>query len=85
VTAPPTDWTAVARTKLVTVLGPAKGETMLAHVLQALGTDVLRSADDLYRFAQVLATQSGFAGAVGEMLSVHALLRGARGANRTSP
>lgn len=73
-----TDWNAVAVEKLTRILGAETGRSTMTRALQLSGLQSLQSADDLYRFAQELTAMSGFARAVGGMLSLEAILRGAR-------
>jgi len=70
-------WHAVARAKLTAVLGAAKAEDAMRDTLAKIGRRELRSADDLYLFAEALAEASGFTGTIGGLLTVHALLHGA--------
>lgn len=76
----PTDWNAVALAKLTKVLGAERGRRAMTEALQALALASLASADDLYRFARHLVAGGGFAGAVGGLLRLHAVMHGARGA-----
>ena len=71
-------WNDVALAKLSNVLGSAQGEEVYVETLRALVLDSLGSADDLFRFAQLVKERHGFAGAVGALLSVHAVIHGAR-------
>jgi hypothetical protein len=80
----PTDWNAVALGKLTKVLGAERGNRAMTEALRALTLDSLTSADDLYRFARHLAAGGGFVGAVGGLLSLHAVMHGARGAEPPS-
>ncbi|MCY1035258.1 hypothetical protein OV207_27675 [Corallococcus sp. BB11-1] len=73
------DWHGIAVAKLNSVLGPARGALVLEEALRATGLVHISSADELHRFAQVLITTGGFAGAVGGLLSVHAVMHGANG------
>ncbi len=70
---------AFAREKLVRVLGPEKAPRVLEEVLGELGTRELHSPEDLLRFAHVLEKRGGFEAALGAMLCIQAVLRGARG------
>jgi hypothetical protein len=72
----PTDWHAVAETRLVSVLGPVKGSAAFAESLRAVGLVRLSTADDLHRLAQHLSACGGFTSAVGGLLSVHAVMYG---------
>lgn len=73
-----TRWNEVAIAKLSNVLGSAQGEEVYVETLRALVLDTLGSADDLFRFAQLVKERDGFAGAVGALLSVHAVMHGAK-------
>ncbi len=66
--------------KLAAVVGDSKADALMAGVLGELHLPTLQSADDLYRFASRLASVGGFAGAVGGLLSVHAVMHGASAA-----
>ncbi|RKG75246.1 hypothetical protein [Corallococcus terminator] len=81
----PRDWHGVAVAKLNSVLGPARGPVVLEEALRATGLVHINSADELHRFAQVLITTGGFAGAVGGLLSVHAVMHGASGDTPARP
>lgn len=71
-------WNDVALTKLSNVIGKANAEEVYAETLQALALESLHSADDLLRFAQHVREREGFVGAVGALLSVHAVMHGAK-------
>ncbi len=75
----------LAQAKLVRVLGPAQAAQVYAETLAAAGLTAIASADDLYRFATHLSKRGGFAAAVGGLLSVAAVLRGAAGDGRDGP
>ncbi len=67
----------MALEKLTRVFGPEKGRAIyLAALADAELTD-LHSADDLFAFAAVLSRRGGMEGAVGGLLSVASVLRGA--------
>jgi len=70
-------WNDVALAKLTNVLGNIKARDIHAAALRAIELDNLRSPNDLYRFAQHVMTLGGFAGTVGTLLSVHAVVHGA--------
>ncbi|MBV9493199.1 MAG: hypothetical protein JOZ54_03050 [Acidobacteria bacterium] len=72
------DWNAVATEKLTRILGADNGRSTMTRALELSGLQSLQSADDLYRFAQELTAMAGFARAVGGMLSLEAIMRGAR-------
>lgn len=71
-------WTDLARAKLVGVLGESTAQRVLRETLAQLRLTELTSADDLYRFGRALSDREGFAGAVGGMLSVTAVMRGGK-------
>lgn len=71
------DWNALAFEKLRKVLGEERARSAMQRALQLTEIDSLRSADDLYRFAQELTAMPGFVRAVGGMLSLHAVMAGA--------
>ena len=58
------------------VLGPQRARQLLEQLLTELGI-TLDTPHDLLRFADKMASLGGFEGAVGAMLSVAAVLRGA--------
>ena len=67
----PTDWHAVALTRLTRVLGERAGSETMKKALAAMGVAELATADDLGRLAAELRGWGGFEAAVGELLSVH--------------
>jgi len=71
------DWDELARAKLVRVLGASEGETVFASTLAKLGKRRLGSADDAYQFAQLLKGNSPVVAAIGSMLALSAVIRGA--------
>jgi len=75
---PPT-YAAFAQDKLARVLGRERAQRIYLDTLARSGLTDLRTADDLHAFGQQLATGSGFEAAVGGLLSVAAVLRGAKG------
>jgi len=68
---------ALARTKLSRVLGPEPGARVFAEVLAAARLSRIATPDDLYAFSEALSGRGGFEAAVGAMLGVTAVLRGA--------
>jgi hypothetical protein len=68
----------LARTKLANVLGEARAQRIYGETIASLGMRELRTADDLYAFGELLATRGGFEAAVGGLLSVAAVVRGAQ-------
>lgn len=70
----------LTRDKLVKVLGADKAERVAREVLDEIGLPELATPDDLLRFARALEKRGGFESALGAMLSVQAVLRGARNA-----
>jgi hypothetical protein len=71
------EWDDLARTKLVRVLGVSEGELVFARTLPKTGKPHLRSANDVYEFAQFLKTEAPVIAAVGSMLALAAVMRGA--------
>jgi len=65
--------------KLTSVLGGDRAQRIYLETLARSRLTDIRTADDLYAFGQQLSTRGGFEAAVGEMLSVAAILRGAIG------
>lgn len=65
-----------ALAKMANVLGPERAHQMLARLLSELQME-LRTPQDLLRLSERMTTMGGFEGAVGAMLGVAAVLRGA--------
>ncbi len=76
--APSAEWHEVALAKLTRVLGAERGAHEMRATLHEIGLTTLSSAEDLHAFAQAFVARGGFAGAVGGLLSVHAVMHGAR-------
>lgn len=72
-----TEWDELASTKLVRVLGAAEGEAVFQRTLGTLRLAHLQSADHLYQFAQLLKGETAIIAAVGAMLSLSAVIKGA--------
>ena len=72
------DWNAFALEKLSGVLGDQKARGTMDLALRQAGLPSISSAADLYLVAQQLAAMDGFVRAVGGMLSLQAVMRGAR-------
>lgn len=75
----PESLAALARDKLARVLGEGNGHRVFGETLAAMKLDDLRSADELYAFGEHLTARGGFEAAVGRLLSVAAVMRGAKG------
>lgn len=71
--------TEVARAKLVKVLGREQGAQVFDQTLRAMRVETLESPDMLHAFAQHLVRSGGIVGAVGAMLGMMAVMRGAHG------
>jgi hypothetical protein len=69
----------LAREVLARVLGAAQGRRVFEETLLAMKLVDLASADDLYEFGDRLTARGGFEAAVCRLLSVAAVMRGARG------
>jgi hypothetical protein len=67
----------LALTKLTNVLGQERAEAILDDALVRVGLERVKSPDDLHRLGQEILAQGGFAGAVGSLLSLMAVMRGA--------
>lgn len=63
--------------KLAAIFGPFKAHELMSELCAELHIE-LRNAQDLYLFAQHLTRRKGFEGAVGAMLGVTAITRGAQ-------
>ncbi len=74
----PTSWDQLARTKLAKVVGEAEADSILRDALKQTGLASLSSADELYTLAQNLSHKQGFVATVGALLSLTAVLRGAK-------
>jgi hypothetical protein len=68
----------LAMGKLSRILGEDNAARVYDEALRAAGLSVLATADDLHAFAQVLVARGGMEAAIGGLLSVAAVLRGAR-------
>jgi hypothetical protein len=71
------EWDDLARMKLIRVLGASEGEIVFGRTLAKLGKYRLRTPSDVYRFAQILKSDSPVIAAVGSMLALTAVIRGA--------
>lgn len=74
----------LALEKLTRVLGPTHGRRVFTETLSIAALGGIHSADDLYLFGETLARRGGFEAAVGTMLGVAAVLRGAAGRPRSA-
>lgn len=74
---PTTDWDDLARAKLARVLGPSEGEVVFTRTISKLGKHRLRNADEVYQFAQMLKLETPVIAAIGSMLALSAVIRGA--------
>ena len=71
-------WERLALEKLIRVMGEDPGRLLYARALSDLRLTTLASAEELYQLGQWLTRQPGFAAAVGGLLSVQAVIQGAR-------
>lgn len=71
------DLRSVALLKMARVLGEERAEKLMNELLAAHGLE-LNTPNDLARLAEAMSRLPGFEGAVGAMLGVEAVLRGAR-------
>jgi len=67
----------LALDKLTRVLGAEQGKRAFAQTLIAVGLTDLRTPNELYTFGEHLSKQGGFQAAVGRLLTVAAVIRGA--------
>jgi hypothetical protein len=67
----------LAMERLVRVLGAPAARRTYEAALSEAGVEKLSTPDDLYAFAAVLSKRPGFEGAIGGLLCVAAVLRGA--------
>lgn len=72
----PIDFHRLAFEKMAAVLGADRARQLLQRILEELGIE-LRTPQDLFRFSEALSRLGGFEGAVGAMLGVTAVMRGA--------
>lgn len=73
---------AIARGKLARVLGEAQGHRVFDETLAHMGIDGFRTADQLYAFGERLVLRGGIEAAVGRLVCVAAVVRGAAGSPR---
>ncbi|MDQ3365296.1 MAG: hypothetical protein M3680_07710 [Myxococcota bacterium] len=71
--------TELARSKLIKILGAEQGERVFFATLLTMQRDELTTADDLYEFAELLSAKGGIEAAVGALLGMAAVVRGASG------
>ncbi len=67
----------LAMQKLARVLGEEHASRVFAEALRDAGISAIATADDLHTFAQALIARGGMEAAVGGLLSVAAVVRGA--------
>ena len=79
------EWDDLARTKLARVLGASEGELVFQRTLRQLGLQRLRSPNDVYHFAQILKKGTPIIAAVGAMLALSAVIKGADPAAPAAP
>jgi hypothetical protein len=80
-----TEWDDLAENKLMRVLGASEGASLFQNTLRKLEVQRLLSANDVYRFAQVLKEGTPVVAAVGAMLALTAVMKGANPAQLTRP
>jgi hypothetical protein len=74
----------LALDKLTRVLGAAQAQRVYAQTLAAIQLSDIRTPDELYTFGDQLSKGGGFEAAVGRLLTVAAVIRGASNANQAS-
>ncbi len=67
-----------ALAKMGKVLGPDRAERVLTRILEDLRIDVLRTPQDLLRASERMSALGGMEAAVGALLGLAAVVRGAR-------
>ena len=71
--------TELARGKLTKILGADQGLRVFTATMRSLQLVELESSNDLYAFANALTAAGGITAAVGALLGVAAVIRGADG------
>lgn len=66
----------IALEKMSAVLGAGRARSLLAEICERHRI-AMRTADDLFRFGTELSKMGGFEAAVGALLTVRAVMRGA--------
>jgi hypothetical protein len=69
----------LARSKLAKVLGPERGARVLESTLADLALPSIATPDQLYALSERLVAMGGMEAAVGALLGVAAVIRGAAG------
>jgi hypothetical protein len=69
----------LALDKLTRVLGASAGPRVFLEAMRELGLTRLETADQLHALAAIITRRGGFEGAVGGLLAVAAVMRGATG------
>lgn len=67
----------LARSKLVKVLGPERGARVFESTLAGLALPSIATPDHLYALSEKLVAMGGMEAAVGALLGVAAVIRGA--------
>ena len=75
----PTPFQELARARLSRVVGAPRASELVERVLAEMKMERLETADDLFHFGKTLEGYGGIEAAVGALLSVQALIRGASG------
>lgn len=70
--------------KMSAVLGPDRARQLLRRLLDELGI-ALQTPQDLFRLSEAMSVLGGFEGAVGAMLGVAAVIRGAVPSHHAGP
>jgi hypothetical protein len=73
------DLARLALERLIRVLGEAQGRAVYASTLHEVGLQGIDTPDALYTFGEHLSRQGGIPAAVGSLLTVAAVVRGASG------
>lgn len=72
------DLSRVALERLARVLGAERAARLFPEVLSEASLSGIQTAQDLYTFGETLARRSGYEAAIGRLISIAAIVRGAR-------
>lgn len=75
---PNSEFGQLALEKMTRVLGEARARQLFDEICTEIGLNGISDADDLLAFARALSGRGAFEGAVGAMLSVQAVMKGAK-------
>ena len=67
-----------ALAKVVNVMGPVRGATLIAETMRLAGLTAVKTPDDRFRFACALMKRGGICEAIGRAIKIQAILHGAK-------